>query len=98
VNIPELDLSTSALETIYNIINDTRETSSPVTPASPRTGIFLARLVNRYRSKFDDETGAIRFFARAVLRKELRIMGEGKKVDGIIEEILRKRLGEASGR
>ncbi|MFB0543663.1 MAG: AAA family ATPase [Candidatus Bathyarchaeia archaeon] len=97
VNVPEFGLPESALNKIYEIVHDTRETAALEIPASPRAGIFLARLVNRYLSKFTDEDEAIRFFAPSVLSKEMRIREEGKRIDDIIKEILDRRLGGTHG-
>jgi len=97
VNIPEFGLSNNALEKIYEIIHATRENSSLETPASPRAGIFLARLVNKYLNKFDTEEAAIRFFAPSVLGKETRSKIEGKHISVVIGEILDKVLGVANG-
>ncbi|MCD6262790.1 MoxR family ATPase [Candidatus Bathyarchaeota archaeon] len=96
-NVPEFGLSDKALNKIYEIIHDTRENPALEIPASPRTGIFLARLVNTYLDKFEDADEAIRFFAPAVLRKEMRIRERGRSIDDIIKEILDRRLGEVNG-
>lgn len=91
-NTPAFSLPTSALEKIYDVVDETRHTSSLEVPASPRSGIFLTRLVNRYLNRFDDEDAAIRFFAPAVLSKEMRVRDEGKTVSMVIEEIIERRL------
>jgi hypothetical protein len=52
----------------------------------------LTKLVNKYIERFEDEDAAIRFFAPAVLSKEMRVREEGKTVNMIIEEIVEKRL------
>jgi len=96
VNIPEFGLSNNALEKIYEIIHETRENPNLGTPASPRAGIFLARLVNKYLNKFETEETAIRFFAPSVLGKETRTKIEGKNISIVIEEILNKVLGVAN--
>ena len=93
VNAPAFDLSESVMNKIYEIVDDTRGNPDLEIPASPRSGIYLTRLVNRYRDKFEDEDAAIRFFAPSVLAKEMRVRNPGKTVEGIIEEILEKRLG-----
>jgi MoxR-like ATPase len=93
VNAPAFDLPEGVMNKIYDIINDTRENSDLEIPASPRAGIFLTRLVDRYREKFDNEDDAIRFFAPSVLAKEMRVKNPGKTVGGIIDEILERRLG-----
>ncbi len=92
-NTPAFALPESALTKIYDIVNDTRNTASLEIPASPRSGIFLTKLVNKYIERFEDENAAIRFFAPAVLSKEMRVREEGKNVNMIIEEIVAKRLG-----
>jgi len=92
-NTPAFSLPNSALEKIYEIVNDTRHNPSLEIPASPRSGIFLTRLVNKYLDRFEDEDAAIRFFAPAVLGKEMRVKEEGKTVTMIVEEIVEKRLG-----
>jgi len=91
-NTPAFSLPTSALEKIYDVVDETRHTSSLEVPASPRSGIFLTKLVNRYLNRFDDEDAAIRFFAPAVLSKEMRVRDEGKTVSMVIEEIIERRL------
>ncbi len=92
-NTPAFALKESALDKIYDIVNMTRQTASLEIPASPRSGIFLTKLVNKYIERFEDEDAAIRFFAPAVLSKEMRVREEGKTVNMIIEEIVAKRLG-----
>ncbi|MBS7620041.1 MoxR family ATPase [Candidatus Bathyarchaeota archaeon] len=96
VNAPASDLPDSALEKIYEIINDTRNNPSLEVPASPRAGIFLTRLVNNNLDDFKGEDEAIRFFAPAVLSKEMRVREEGKTVESIINEILDRRLGSVN--
>ena len=96
VNAPASDLPDSALEKIYGIINDTRNNPFLEVPASPRAGIFLTRLVNNNLDDFKDEDEAIRFFAPAVLSKEMRMREEGKTVEGIVNEILDRRLGRVN--
>ena len=91
-NTPAFALKESALDKIYDIVNDTRHTASLEIPASPRSGIFLTKLVNKYIERFEDEDAAIRFFAPAVLSKEMRVREEGKTINMIIEEIVEKRL------
>lgn len=96
VNAPASDLPDSALEKIYMIISDTRSNPYLEVPASPRAGIFLTRLVNNNLDGFKGEDDAIRFFAPAVLAKEMRVRGEGKTVEDVIKEILDRRLGSAN--
>jgi MoxR-like ATPase len=91
-NTPAFALKESALDKIYDIVNATRQTASLEIPASPRSGIFLTKLVNKYIDRFDNEDAAIRFFAPAVLSKEMRVREEGKTVNMVIEEIVKKRL------
>jgi len=91
-NTPAFSLPESALDKIYDIVNETRTLPSLEVPASPRSGIFLTKLVNRYFNRFEDENAAIRFFAPAVLGKEMRVREEGKTVNMIVEEIVEKRL------
>lgn len=92
-NTPAFSLPESALNKIYDIVNATRNTASLEIPASPRSGIFLTKLVNKYIERFDGEDAAIKFFAPAVLSKEMRVREEGKTVNMVIEEIVAKRLG-----
>jgi MoxR-like ATPase len=92
-NTPAFSLPVSTLEKIYDIVRETRETSSLEIPASPRSGIYLTRLVNKYHERFEDDNRAIRFFAPAVLGKEMKVREEGKTVAKVIEEILDRRLG-----
>lgn len=91
-NTPAFALPESALDKIYDIVNETRQTTSLEIPASPRSGIFLTRLVNKYFDRFENENAAIRFFAPAVLSKEMRVKDETKTLNMIIEEIVEKRL------
>ncbi len=91
-NTPAFNLPESALDKIYDIVNETRNSPSLEIPASPRSGIFLTRLVNKYFERFEDEDASIRFFAPAVLSKEMRVKEEGKTINMIIEEIVEKRL------
>ncbi len=91
-NTPAFALKESALDKIYDIVNQTRHTASLEIPASPRSGIFLTKLVNKYIERFEGEDAAIRFFAPAVLSKEMRVREEGKTVNMIIEEIVAQRL------
>jgi MoxR-like ATPase len=92
-NTPAFSLPVSTLEKIYDIVRETRETPSLEIPASPRSGIYLTRLVNKYHERFEDDNRAIRFFAPAVLGKEMKVREEGKTVAKVIEEILDRRLG-----
>ncbi|MFQ6075947.1 MAG: AAA family ATPase [Candidatus Bathyarchaeia archaeon] len=93
VNVPEFNLSEDALNKIYDIIRDTRVSPLLEIPASPRAGIFLARMVNQYQEKFKDEYEAIKFFAPSVLSKEMRTKAEGKTPEDIVGEIVKKRVG-----
>lgn len=92
-NTPAFSLPVSTLEKIYDIVRETRETPSLEIPASPRSGIYLTRLVNKYHERFEDDNRVIRFFAPAVLGKEMKVREEGKTVAKVIEEILDRRLG-----
>jgi hypothetical protein len=91
-NTPAFSLPESALDKIYDIVNETRNLPSLEIPASPRSGIFLTKLVNKYIERFEGEDAAIRFFAPAVLSKEMRVKEEGKTVNMLVEEIVEKRL------
>ncbi len=93
VNAPAYNLSEQVMYKIYEIVNDTRQIQELEIPASPRAGIFLTRLVDRYLEKFGNEDAAIRFFAPSVLAKEMRVRDSRKTVGGIIDEILERRLG-----
>jgi MoxR-like ATPase len=93
VNAPAYDLPEDVLNKIYEIVNDTRGNPDLEIPASPRAGIYLTRLVDRYMERFDDTDKAIRFFAPSVLAKEMRVRNPQKTVEGIVEEILANRLG-----
>jgi len=92
-NTPAFSLPVSTLEKIYDLVRETRETPSLEIPASPRSGIYLTRLVNKYHERFEDDNRAIRFFAPSVLGKEMKVREEGKTVTKVIEEILDRRLG-----
>jgi len=91
-NTPAFSLPVSALDKIYDIVNETRINPAFEVPASPRSGIFLTRLVNKYLSRFEDEDAAIRFFSPSVLSKEMRVREEGKTVSMLVEEIVERRL------
>jgi MoxR-like ATPase len=93
-NTPAFSLPVSTLDKIYEIVKTTRESSVLEIPASPRSGIYLTRLVNKYLDRFEAEDAAIRFFAPAVLAKEMKVRGEeGKTVAKVIDEIIKKVLG-----
>jgi MoxR-like ATPase len=91
-NTPSFSLPVSALDKIYDIVKETRNNPAFEIPASPRSGIFLTKLVNKYLSRFEDENAAIRFFAPAVLSKEMRVREEGKTISMLVEEIVERRL------
>jgi MoxR-like ATPase len=91
-NTPAFSLPVSALDKIYDILDETRHNTAFEVPASPRSGIFLTRLVNKYLSRFEDENAAIRFFAPAVLSKEMRVREEGKTISMLVDEIVERRL------
>jgi MoxR-like ATPase len=93
-NTPAFSLPVSTLDKIYEIVKATRESSVLEIPASPRSGIYLTRLVNKYLDRFETEDAAIRFFAPAVLAKEMKVRGEeGKTVTKVVDEIIKKVLG-----
>ncbi len=93
-NTPAFSLPVSALDKIYEIVKATRDSSVLEIPASPRSGIYLTRLVNKYLDRFETEDAAIRFFAPAVLAKEMKVRGEeGKTVSKVVDEIIKKVLG-----
>jgi MoxR-like ATPase len=93
-NTPAFSLPVSALDKIYEIVKETRENPVLEIPASPRSGIYLTRLVNKYIDRFETEDAAIRFFAPAVLAKEMKVRGEeGKTVAKVVDETIKKVLG-----
>ena len=92
VNAPAFNMAEKTINKIYAIVNDTRQNSDLEIPASPRAGIYLTRLVDRYMERFEDDNEAIRFFAPSVLSKEMRVRDPTKTVESIISEILEKRL------
>ena len=93
-NTPAFGLPVSALDKIYEIVKATRESPVLEIPASPRSGIYLTRLVNKYIDRFETEDAAIRFFAPAVLAKEMKVRGEeGKTVSKVVDELIKKVLG-----
>jgi MoxR-like ATPase len=92
VNAPAFNLSNDVLSKIYEIINDTRSNQDLEIPASPRAGIFLTRLVDRYGVRFENVDKAIHFFAPSILAKEMRVKSPEKKVEDVVEEILAKHL------
>ena len=92
-NTPAFSLPVSALDKIYEIVKMTRESSVLEIPASPRSGIYLTRLVNKYIDRFETEDAAIMFFAPAVLAKEMKIRGEeSKSISKVVDEIIAKVL------
>ena len=93
VNAPAFDLPEGTLNKIYEIVNDTRGNPDLEIPASPRAGIYLTRLIDKYMGRFEDEDSAIRFFAPSVLTKEMRVRDPQKSVESVIREILERRLG-----
>jgi MoxR-like ATPase len=93
VNAAAFDLPEATLNKIYEIVNDTRGNPDIEIPASPRAGIYLTRLVDRYGGRFEDGDSAIRFFAPSVLSKEMRARNPGKSVEDVVEGILERRLG-----
>jgi MoxR-like ATPase len=93
VNAPAFDLPEGTLNKIYEIVNDTRGNPDLEIPASPRAGIYLTRLIDKYMGRFEDEDSAIRFFAPSVLAKEMRVRDPRKSVESVVEEILERRLG-----
>jgi len=93
-NTPAFSLPVSALDKIYEMVKATRESHVLEIPASPRSGIYLTRLVNKYIERFESEDAAIKFFAPAVLAKEMKVRGEdGKTVTKVVEEIIKQVLG-----
>ncbi len=92
VNVAEYSLPEDTLNKIYEIIHDTRTSSLLEIPASPRAGIMLARMVNKHRKNFKDDYATMRFFAPAVLGKEMRTRTEGKTAEDVVREIVEKRL------
>jgi len=93
VNAPAYNLAEGILNKIYEVVNETRHHPDLEIPASPRAGIFLTRLVDRFLDRFEEGDEAIRFFAPSVLTKEMRVRTPGKTVETVIEEILQKHLG-----
>ncbi len=92
-NTPAFSLPVRVLDKIYEIVKATRENTVLEIPASPRSGIYLTRLVNKYIKRFESEDDAIRFFAPSVLAKEMKVRGEeGKTVAKVVEEIIKKVL------
>jgi MoxR-like ATPase len=92
VNAPAFKLEADIMDKIYNIVSETRSNPDLEIPASPRAGIFLTRLVDRYMERFDSVDDAIRYFASSVLAKEMRVRNPNKTVNTIIDEILKKHL------
>ena len=93
VNVPAYNLSESIVSKIYEIINETRYNKDLEIPASPRAGIFLTRLINKYIERFENQDEAIKYFAPSVLAKEMRVKTPGKTVESVISEILQRYLG-----
>ncbi len=92
-NTPAFGLPLSALEKIYELVKATRDHPALEIPASPRAGIFLTRLLNKYYNRFNTDVEALTFFAPSVLAKEMRVRDNTKTVDEVINDILLERLG-----
>jgi len=92
VNAPAFNLSNDVMEKIYNIVNETRNNPDLEIPASPRAGIYLTRMVDRFMDRFDDIDDAIIFYAKSVLAKEMRMRNPNKTIAMVIDEILKKHL------
>jgi MoxR-like ATPase len=90
-NTPAFSLPVKVLEKIYEVIDSTRNHPDLEIPASPRSGIFLTRLINRYYERFENGDDAIKFFAPSVLGKEMRVRERGKTVRDVIDDILREK-------
>jgi len=92
VNAPAFKLSQDVMEKIYNIISETRNNPDLEIPASPRAGIYLTRMVDRFMDRFDEVDDAISFYAKSVLAKEMRMRNPNKTIEMVIDEILKKHL------
>ena len=92
VNAPAFKLSQDIMEKIYNIVSETRNNPDLEIPASPRAGIYLTRMVDRFMDRFDDIDDAISFYAKSVLAKEMRMRNPNKTIEMVIDEILKKQL------
>ncbi len=92
VNAPAFKLSQDIMEKIYNIVSETRNNPDLEIPASPRAGIYLTRMVDRFMDRFDDIDDAISFYAKSVLAKEMRMRNPNKTIEMVIDEILKKHL------
>ena len=92
VNAPAFKLSNDVMEKIYNIVSETRNNPDLEIPASPRAGIYLTRMVDRFMDRFDDVDDAIIFYAKSVLAKEMSMRNPNKTIEMVIDEILKKHL------
>jgi len=92
VNAPAFKLSQDVMEKIYNIISETRNNPDLEIPASPRAGIYLTRMVDRFMDRFNEVDDAISFYAKSVLAKEMRMRNPNKTIEMVIDEILKKHL------
>jgi len=92
VNAPAFKLSQDVMEKIYNIVSETRNNPDIEIPASPRAGIYLTRMVDRFMDRFDEVDDAISFYAKSVLAKEMRMRNPNKTIEMVIDEILKKHL------
>jgi MoxR-like ATPase len=92
VNVPAFNLPEDTLNKIYEIVSDTRGNPDLEIPASPRAGIYLTRLVDKYSKRFENKEEAIRFFAPSVLAKEMKSRNPQKTVKRVIQEILDSNL------
>jgi len=92
VNAPAFKLSRDIMEKIYNIVSETRNNPDLEIPASPRAGIYLTRMVDRFMDRFDEVDDAISYYAKSILAKEMRMRNPNKTIEMVIDEILKKHL------
>jgi len=92
VNAPAFKLSQDIMEKIYNIVSETRNNPDLEIPASPRAGIYLTRMVDRFMDRFDEVDDAISYYAKSILAKEMRMRNPNKTIEMVIDEILKKHL------
>ena len=95
VNCPEYELSDHDVESIYNLVSLTRESTDIEVPASIRAGIAIARLSHRIATR--DEEGEVSYgvlskAARLVLSGSLRFR-PGVEPEKAVTTLIRRALG-----
>jgi MoxR-like ATPase len=95
-NCPEYHLSSSHIELILQLVQESREDPAVETPASIRTSIGMARLAGE-RAKRLGKSVDNRILAEAcqlTLREAIRLK-PGRDIEGYIDKLLKRVLGTA---